>query len=196
MKQVRTHAFTTPSVGVWLWPHELAALAKLPAWFVALFVALVLRSNYRTGAGRTGYGDLINALQPDQPERGPRLASYSRTDIKRAMRRFEELQILAVDRFASEQAQTINFSVSDRNRRGVPARKLDREFVPGSTEVKSPKLDPGICTALSKESLKQPLTPQSGKLSTAEARAALKALADKMRGGAGGRTSAPKGAGK
>lgn len=178
--------------GVWLWPHELAALAGLPAWFVALFVALVLRADFRTGAGRTGYGELINALTPDQPARGPRLWAPTRDDVKAALRRLESLRILAVDRLHSEQVQSINFLLSPRQRRGVASGKLPPKLSPGSTEGRTPKLPPGTLPGLSAFN-SSPTPCEQEVIHNAEAvRAKLQQTRDKL--AAGGRTRAPKGA--
>ena len=193
MKQVRTHAFSVPDVGVWLWPHELQAVFGLPGWFLALLVHLVARSNFKTGAGRTGYGELINALTPDQPERGPRLWAPSRLDVQRALRRLEALRIVAVDKLFSEQVQSINFLVSPRQRRGVSRRKLEPEFDTGSTEVKRPKRDTGIRHGLSTEILNpRPLT--TAQLSTGEGRARARQVLDGLRAARGEESGAPKGA--
>jgi hypothetical protein len=196
VKLVRTHAFAAPAVGVWLWPDELAALAGLPAWFVALFVALLQRADFKTGAGRTGYGELANCLTPDQPERGPRLWAPSRDDIKAALRRLESLRVLAVDKLRSEQLQTINFLVRPRVAQRVPAGKLPRQLPPGSTEGKGAKLPPVTPPALSALNTYPP-TSQAPKLSTArtaEVRAKLAQVRDAIDGARGGRNRAPKGA--
>ncbi len=192
MRQTRTHAFSVPDVGVWLWPHELQALMGLPAWCMAMFVHLVVRTDFKSGAGRTGYGELINALTPDQPERGPRLWAPSRDDIKAGMRRLEALRIVAVDRLRSEQLQTINFLLAPRQRRGVPNGKLPPKLSPGSVEGKEPKLSPGTPPALSTEIL-NPLPLSASKLSTGEGRAAAQQVLAKM-GAARGKARAPKGA--
>ena len=184
MKQVRTHAFKLPSLrGLWLHEEELAALLGLPAWYVALFVHLARLCNFETGAGRTGYGELINLLTPDQPERGPRLWAPARQDVKRALRRLETLRLVAVDHLHSEQVQTINFLLSPRSRRGVPAGKLDPELDPGSHEGKRSKLDPGTRPGLSTGNT-YPLPPVDNELSTgARARNRLREARDRLAGG-------------
>jgi hypothetical protein len=196
MRQVRTHAFAAPDVGVWLWPHELAALAGLPAWYVALFVALLQRADFKTGRGRTGYGELVNALTPDQPERGPRLAAPSTQDCKRAMRRLEALRIVAVDKLRSEQIKAVEFLVGPRVAQRVPKGKPDRQPDPTRQEGKPPKLDPTTRPGLA--TLKPSSLPSTApELSTGAAptdavREKLAAVTKRVR--AGGRTRAPEGA--
>lgn len=194
MRQVRTHAFAAPSAGVWLHPHELAALAGLPAWCIALLVALIKRSNYKTGTGRTGYGELINALTPDQPERGPRLWAPSRDDIKGQLARFCALRILSIDRVRSEQLQSLNFEVCPRVAQRVPKPKRPPELSPGSTEGKAPELPPGIVPGLTAvNQYNASATPPVDNLPegpSPELRARLAAVGKR----AGGRTRAPKGA--
>lgn len=166
VRQVRTHAFERPDAGLWLWPDELAALVGLPAWHLALFAHLVLRSDFGSGHGRTGYGELINALTPDQPERGPRLWAPSRDDCKAALRRLEALRLVALDRGHSERVQALVFHVQPRTRRGVPAPKLPPKLSPGPHEGETGKLTPGTGPGLPALNT-YPLPPVDKKLSTA-----------------------------
>ena len=175
MRQVRTHAFGQPDADLRLHAHEVRALFGLPLWMFALFAHLVLRSNFKTGACRTSYGELINAGTPDQPERGPRLWAPSRDDVKAAIRRFEQLRLLALDRLRSEQSQTINFLVSPRMRRGVTNGKHPRELSPGSHLGEKPKLTPGTLPALPRENL-NPLPLSTDELSTGQGRAKARAV--------------------
>ncbi len=196
MRQVRTHAYKAPAAGVWITEEETAALVGLPAWYWGLWVQLLLRSNFKTGAGTTGYGELINALTPDQPERGPRLWAPSRDDVKTALRRLEALRLMAVDAMRSEQLQRIEFLLRPRVASGVSAEKLPRELSPGSHLGKRSKLTPGKGPGLSAVNTLSP-TPCGQQLSTGAApseavRQKLEEVTQRVRGG--GRTRAPKGA--
>lgn len=193
MRQVRNHAFAAPAAGAWIHPHELAALAGLPAWCIALLVALIKRSNYKTGAGRTGYGELINALTPDQPERGPRLWAPSRDDLRAQLARLCALRILTIDRMRSEQLQCLIFEVCPRVAQRVPAAKLPPELSPGSTEVKPPKLSPGIDPGLTAVKQYNASATPVDNFSAAPTPEIRQRLA-KVRSAAGGRTRAPEGA--
>ena len=193
MRRARTHSFAAPAAGVWLHPHELAALAGLPAWCIALLVALIKRSNYKTGAGRTGYGELINALAPDQPERGPRLWAPSRDDMRAQLTRFAALRILTLDRMRSEQLQCLIFEVCPRVTQRVPAAKLPPELSPGPYEGETPKLSPGIDPGLSVERTYNARAEPVDNFTTAPSPEIRKRLA-KVQSAAGGRTRAPKGA--
>ncbi len=193
MKQVRSHAFAAPAAGVWLHPHELAALAGLPAWCIALLVALIKRSNYKTGAGRTGYGELINALTPDQPERGPRLWAPSRDDIKAQLARLCALRILTLDRMRSEQLQCLIFELCPRVAQRVPTAKLPPELSPGPTEGKAPELSPGIVPGLTAVKQYNASASPVDNFPTAPP-PEIRARLAKARSAAGGRTRAPKGA--
>ena len=185
MRQVRTHAYAVPSAGAWLHPHELAALIGLPAWMLGLFVHLVLRSDFKSGAGRTGYGELINACTPDQPARGPRLWAPSRDEVKDGLRRFEALRIFGLDRLRSEQLQSINFLLAPRTGRGVPSGKLPRELSPGPHEGKKPKLTPGTRPGLSAANTSLPTLPAAEVVHSppAAVKAKLEAVADRLRRG-------------
>ena len=92
MRQVAAFAFRRPTAA-WLLitDREWRALDGLEAWTVKLWAFLILASDFKSGQGRTGYGELITAMTPDQPERGPRLWTPSRADIKTTLRRFEQL---------------------------------------------------------------------------------------------------------
>jgi len=165
LKVARTHSFAVPSAGLWIDAHEFAAMAGLPAWHVALFCHLVCRSNFKTGSGRTGYGELINALTPDQPERGPRLWAPTRRDVQRALDRLEVLRLVACDTLSSEQLQCLVFHVAPRVRRGVPAGKQVQELARGSAEGKEGKTRAGTRDGLPTVNL-YPLPPVDRNLST------------------------------
>lgn len=143
MKQVSAFAFKRPgSAWLLLTADEDARLDGFEAWFFKLFACLVKWSDFRTGYGRTGYGELVNALTPDQPERGPRLWAPSRDDVRQAVRRLEAAGLVAVDRVKSEKAKALFFHVPPRTRTGAPARKLPPELHPTSTEGEAGKLPP------------------------------------------------------
>lgn len=194
MRQVAAFAFKRPGAA-WLLvtADEDARLGGLEAWIYKLFTRLVMWSDFRTGHGRTGYGELITALTPDQPERGPRLWAPSRDDVHKALRRLEAAGLVAFDRVKSEKAKALFFHVPPRTRTGAPAGKLPPELSPTSTEVKGPKLPPLTAPG---DSEKKPHTacasrpvdnsPDPGKI--AAARAARQRIA------ARGETRAPKGA--
>jgi hypothetical protein len=165
MRQVRTHAYAVPDVDVMLFRHERHALRGLPCWYQTLMLELVARSDFKKGHGTTGYGELVNALTPDQPERGPRLWAPSRDEVKAAVRRLEQLRIVAVDRLRSEQLKCLHFLVAPRVKQRVPAGKLPPELHPTSTQGKEPKLHPRTPPGLSTEIL-TPLPLTEAKLST------------------------------
>lgn len=195
MKAVRSHSFSLAAAWLILREEELNAMAGLPAWYWGLLVHLVLRTDFRSGHGRTGYGELINALTPDQPERGPRLWAPSRDDLKAALRRLEALRILAVDRLHSERVQAVVFHMSPRERRGVATKKLPPKLSPGSHEGERVKRSPGIDPGLPRMN-SYPLPPVDKKLSTAAGpsdadRQRMHEVRAKL---AGGRKRAPKGA--
>lgn len=174
-------------------PHELAALSGLPAWCIALLVALIKTSNFRTGAGRTGYGELINALTPDQPGRGPRLWAPSRDDIKKHLARFEAMRILCIDSKRSKQFRCVFFDVCPRVTLRVPAGKLPLQLSPTSHEGKTPKLSPltlPTLTAVKKFNAGESPVDNLPAVLTPEIRERIA----KVRGAAGGRNRAPEGA--
>lgn len=148
MKQVAAFAFKRPGAA-WLLitADEWARLDGLEAWTVKLFALLIRFSDFNTGHGRTGYGELITALTPDQPAAGPRLWAPSRDDLKKALRRFEDLGLVALDKVASEKRKALFFHVLPRTRKGTPAKKLPPELPPTSTEGEpaelTPRIDPG-----------------------------------------------------
>lgn len=143
MKQVSAFAFARPAEA-WLLitADEWARLDGLEAWTLKLFSLLIRCSDFRTGHGRTGYGELITSLTPDQPPSGPRLWAPSRDDVKKALRRFEDLDLVAVDRIASEKRKALFFHVLPRTRKAAPARKLPPELTPTSTEGEQGELTP------------------------------------------------------
>lgn len=143
MKQVSAFAFKRPT-SAWLLitADEWGRLDGLEAWTVKLFALLIWYSDFKTGHGRTGYGELITALTPDQPASGPRLWAPGRMDVKRALRRFELVDLVAIDKTASEKRKALFFHVLPRTRKAAPARKLDPELDPTSHEVKQAERDP------------------------------------------------------
>lgn len=143
MKQVSAFAFNRPD-DAWLYitSDERRRLRGLEAWTFLLFAELVCFSDFKTGHGRTGYGELIARLSPDQPPSGPRLWAPSRDDVKKALRRFEDLDLVAVDRIASEKRKALFFHVLPRTRTATPARKLPPELTPTSTEGEHGELTP------------------------------------------------------
>lgn len=199
MKHVRSFNYARPR-DAWLmvFDHEWDALGGLPAWATRLFLVLVSLSDFKTGHGKTGYGELINALTPDQPARGPRLWAPTRDDVKAMLQRFEQLLILARDKHASETRMALFFHLAPRTSKTTSAEKLPRKLSPGSTEVKGPKLPPQIAPGLSEKN-SYPLPPADAVLSTADpihvgnAIAQAKAVADRIRGRRGGRTDPPPG---
>lgn len=95
--------------------QELFALSVLPAWTMRLFAALVMFSNFRTGAGCVHYAQLCDALRPIQPlHGGPRHDEYSVRQVRDALLRFEQAKILARKTYDSEQAGALFFVVSKR----------------------------------------------------------------------------------
>lgn len=195
MKQVRSHSFATPRANLWFHQHEIDVLLGRPAWWVALWMHLVLRSDFRTGRGVTGAGELINALTPDQPERGPRLWAPSDRDIRRALAAFEAARILSRDGIASGQRQAVVFLVAPRVGRGVPEKKRAAKLAGGATREKAGNSPPNSPTLPALNSSPYPLV--DNQLSTA---AAGPSDADRQRmlevraRLAGGRKRAPKGA--
>jgi len=98
-----------------LHPQELDVLAALPLWMFRLFAALVLFSEFRTGAGRTYYWHLVHALQPIQPAHGgPRHDVPSQRCVRDALLLFERGRILRRKPGASEQEGRIFYYVSKR----------------------------------------------------------------------------------
>lgn len=194
MRQVSAFAFKRPGAA-WLLvtADEDTRLDGFEAWFYKLFVCLVKWSDFRTGHGRTGYGELVTALTPDQPERGPRLWAPSRDDVRQAIKRLEAAGLVAIDRVKSEKAKALFFHVQPRTRNSAPARKLPPELPPTSTEGEAAKLPPSTPPGDSEKNSQtvrasQPVDnrPDAGKI--AAARAARQRIA------ARGETRAPKGA--
>lgn len=155
MKQVAAFAFKRPTAA-WLLitADEWARLDGLEAWTVKLFALLIRYSDFKTGHGRTGYGELITALTPDQPAAGPRLWAPSRDDVKKALRRFEALELVATDKTASELRKALFFHVQPRTRTSMPARKLPPELTPTPYEVKQSELTPRIVPGESEKNSK------------------------------------------
>lgn len=185
MRQTRTHAFARPSAGVWLWPHELDALMRAPAWHLALLVHLVARSDFRTGSGRTSWGELVNALTPDQPERGPRLWAPSTMDVRRAVESMARACILVVDRARNVREEAVFFELAPRTGRGVARPKLDRELDRVPTEGKPAETRQGSRTGLPAGNSIRARTPVDNS-PTPEVVARLKLLSKKLTGARGG----------
>jgi hypothetical protein len=180
---------------VWIADHEFSALMGLPGWHLALFAHLIVRSNFKTGHGRTGHGELINALTPDQPERGPRLWAPTKRDIRRALASLEAARLVELDKLASEQVQALVFHVAPRERRGVASEKRASKLAPPSYEGKQGTTRPGIRPPLSTEKPYSPTPQTDGQLSTGPeaVRARLVAVAQAV-AARGVRSRAPKGA--
>jgi hypothetical protein len=183
MKQVSAFAFKRPTTA-WLLitEDELHRLAGLEAWTFKLFGLLVMFSDFKTGHGRTGYGELIHGLTPDQPERGPRLWVPTRDDVKTAIRRFEGLGLVAVDKTASEKRKAIFFHLPPRTREATSARKLPRQLPPTAVEVKKAKLHPTTDPGESEKN-SYPLPPAEPELSTvppAQAREKLRRISQQI----------------
>lgn len=156
MKQVSVFAFKRPT-SAWLLitADEWDRLDGLEAWTVKLFALLIRYSDFKTGHGRTGYGELITALTPDQPASGPRLWAPSRDDVKKALRRFEALDLVAIDKTASELRKALFFHVLPRTRTSTPARKLPPELTPTAHEVKQAELTPRTAPGESEKNSKK-----------------------------------------
>ncbi len=184
MKQVAAFAFNRPTAA-WLLvtDHEWRQLGGLEAWVTRLFLVLLACSDFRTGHGRTGYGELITSLTPDQPERGPRLWAPSRDDVKASIRKLEALLLVAVDKTASDRRKAIFFHVPPRTRASMPARKLPPELAPSVSQEKRAKLPPSTPPLVSEKN-SYPLPLVDNKLSTAARQGLqdLKALRVKLAG--------------
>ena len=143
MRQISAFAFRRPAQAwVMVTADEDRRLCGLEAWTYRLFRTLLMCSDFSTGYGRTGYGELIQSLTPDQPAAGPRLWGPSRDDVKKALRALESLDLVAIDKTKSEKAKALFFHVQPRTRTGAPARKLPPELTPTSVEVKQAELTP------------------------------------------------------
>lgn len=95
--------------------EETFVLSALPGWMFRLFAALVMFTDFRTGAGQVHYWQLISAMKPVQPANGgPRHETYSERQIRDALLRFERARILARSTYASEQGGAIFFAVAKR----------------------------------------------------------------------------------
>lgn len=197
MRQVRTHAFAMPDCGVWLWPHELRALVGLPAWHLALFVHLVARSTFKTGQGVTCWGELVNALTPDQPARGPRLWAPSTREVRDAAAGLHRLCIAVFDSRRGVEEQAVFFEVAPRTGRGVSDGKLRRDLRRGSNEEKTAETPQGSPTGLSagnSNNARDPVDKSPVDNVDPEVMARMKLLQSKLAGSSGGIKRAPKGA--
>ena len=143
MRQISAFAFRRPAQA-WLMvtADEDRRLCGLEAWTYRLFRTLLMCSDFGTGYGRTGYGELIQSLTPDQPAAGPRLWVPKRDDVKKALRALESLDLVAIDKTKSEKAKALFFHVLPRTRIGAPARKLPPELTPTPVEVKQAEFTP------------------------------------------------------
>ena len=140
MQLVRSHNFGhTTGDFLLLHAHEWDALWGLPAWATRLFLCLVAFGDFKAGTVRTSYGELLNALQPDQPESGPRLARITLQQVRAMLRTFERLLILGRDKARNEEQQALFFQVAPRTQKVAPAEKLNRERNRGSS-AKQPDL--------------------------------------------------------
>lgn len=143
MRQISAFAFLRPTKAwVLVTADEDRRLCGLEAWTYRLFRTLLMCSDFSTGHGCTGYGELIQSLTPDQPAAGPRLWVPSRDAVKKALRALESLDLVAVDKVKSEKAKALFFHVQPRTRKGAPAKKLPPELTPTFSEVKQAEFTP------------------------------------------------------
>jgi hypothetical protein len=173
---VRSHNFGhTTGDFLLLHAHEWDALWGLPAWATRLFLCLVAFGDFKAGTVRTSYGELLNALQPDQPERGKRLASVTLQQLRDMLRTFEKLLILGRDKARNEEQQALFFQVAPRTQKVAPAEKLNREQnrarkakqpdLTGQTQTGTPEQNTEENRSSKKNFYNSP-TPQTGELST------------------------------
>lgn len=197
MRQVAAFAFKRPTTA-WLLitDDEWRRLDGLEAWTVKLFCLLLVCSDFKTGHGRTGYGELITGLTPDQPPSGPRLWAPSRNDVKKALYAFERAGLVVVDRVASELRKALFFHVPPRTRKDTPARKQNPELNPTSTEVKQVEFDPTTAPGDSEKNSLKPRAQRPVDNSTSTPPAATRERLRQVRSGiaARGDNRAPKGA--
>ncbi len=128
MQLVRSHNFG-PGSALFLpvLEHEWQALWGLPAWGTRLFMCLAAFSDFKKGTVKTSYGELLNALQPDQPARGKRLPTISLQQVRTMLAAFEKLLILARDKGRSETEQVLFFQIAPRVWKSTSTEKLNRD---------------------------------------------------------------------
>lgn len=128
MQLVRSHNFGTGSGDFLLiHEHEWHALWGLPAWTTRLWCCLVAFSDFKAGTVRTSYGELLNALQPDQPAAGKRLAKITLKQVRDAIAAFERLLILGRDKSRNEEQRALFFQVAPRTGSCMSAGKKGRD---------------------------------------------------------------------
>lgn len=211
MRLVRTHAFATPDDAfILISRDERDRLRGLGCLALGLFVALLERSNYRSGRGVTGWGELVNALTPDQPERGARLPAPTRHQLEHMLRKLEALGLVARDKGANEQRGKLFFQLAPRTGLSAPAEQSQRvrqrvqqaakPLKTGLPAHRHPRSSEGPSEVLQENSL--PPTPVGSKLSTGrpitvpsrwvrEAREKLKARGGREVAPPGGPNDAP-----
>lgn len=176
MQLVRSHNFGhTSGDFLLLHSHEWDALWGLPAWATRLFLCLVAFGDFKAGTVRTSYGELLNALQPDQPAAGRRLPGVSLQQVRDMLRTFEKLLILGRDKTRNEAQQALFFQVAPRAQKRMPSEKSNRDKNRGES-AKQPELtgqtrneqddSTGGNEQVFQEEFLNPLTPTSGELST------------------------------
>lgn len=176
MQLVRSHNFGhTTGDFLLLHAHEWDALWGLPAWATRLFLCLVAFGDFKAGTVRTSYGELLNALQPDQPESGPRLACITLKQVREMLQRFEKLLILGRDKARNEEQRGLFFQVAPRTQKVAPAEKQGREQgrhrkpkqleLTGQTQEDQTEQDREQGSSSKKNFYNSP-TPQTAKLST------------------------------
>jgi len=176
MQLVRSHNFGhTSGEFLLLHSHEWDALWGLPAWATRLFLCLVAFGDFKAGTVRTSYGELLNALQPDQPAAGRRLPGVTLQQVRDMLRTFERLLILGRDKTRNEAQQALFFQVAPRAQKRMPSEKSNREKN-RATSAKQPELtgqtrnEQGDSTGgneqVFQEEFLNPLTPTDDELST------------------------------
>lgn len=101
---------------------ERAVLRTLPLWMHALWCELLAHADYKTGAGVVSVPQLVAALQPIQPARGPRFWAPDAQDISRAVATLEERRLIARDKRRSAQERALFFMVAPRVTKARPRR--------------------------------------------------------------------------
>lgn len=129
MKQVRTVALsrTTAASFLPLTEPEVVKLRQVPAWMRWLYLELVGLSDFRTGAGRSSWAQLVSLLDWDKPERGRRAAAeLGLQQVRRAFEQLAGLGLIARDKGRNEQTGWLFFQVAPRTGLGASAGKTDR----------------------------------------------------------------------
>jgi hypothetical protein len=162
VKQVRTVALSRLSGPSFLALHEseVVKLRQVPAWCRWLFCELVGLSDFRTGAGRASYAQLVALLDFDaMPGRPPAAARVSREQIRRAVEGLESMGLAHRDKQRNTVSGCLFFQVLPRtglgasegssargSDRGAPARKPRRA---AASRPEAPPVSPGVSPAVS-----------------------------------------------